>query len=177
MTNRLMIPRLVAIIVSLVAVAGLFLPYITSTEEYGHYLEAKGDQKVYDNVDLTAQDTKELSLFEYSRVYCQGRQEIFRDDAEGIFYAVVFAAPGLLGLLALICALRKQAIPMGILSLMMGGAIRLINWDVVDRGIMPSMNRVWGISHSLYYPCAVILFLCSIWLFVAKRKIKKEGQV
>lgn len=99
MKNRLMLPRLIAIIVSLVSVIGLFLPYIASTEEYREYLEAKGTEKIYDNVDLVAQDTKELSLFEYSKVYYQGRQEIFRDDAEGIFYAVVFAAPGLLGLL------------------------------------------------------------------------------
>lgn len=174
MKNRLMIPRLIAIIVSLVSVIGLFLPYIASTEEYREYLEAKGAEKIYDNVDLTAQDTKELSLFEYSKVYYQGRQEIFRDDAEGIFYAVIFAAPGLLGLLTLICALRKRAIPMGILSLTMGGMIRLINWDVIDRGIMPSTNRVWGITHSLYYPCAAILFFCSVWLFVIKRKMKKE---
>lgn len=175
MKNRLMIPRLIVIIVSLVSVIGLFLPYIASTEEYREYLQAKGAEKIYDNVDLTAQDTKELSLFEYSKVYYQGRQEIFRNDAEGIFYAVIFAAPGLLGLLTFICALRKRAIPMGILSLVMGGAIRLINWDVVDRGIMPSVNRVWGISHSLYYPCAVILFLCSIWFLVTKHKMKKEG--
>lgn len=177
MKKRLLLPRLIGIMVSFVAIVGLFLPYIASTEEYGKYLEAKGTEKIYDHVDLTAQDVKELSLFEYSKVYYQGRQEIFRDDAEGIFYSVIFAAPGLLGLLTLICALRKRAIPMGILALLMGGAIYLINWDVVDRGIMPSMNRVWGISHSLYYPCAVILFLCSIWLFAAKRKAKKEKQV
>lgn len=177
MKNRLLLPHVIGMIISLVAIAGLFLPYIASTEAYGEYLKTLGPMKIYDTIDLTAQDTKELSLLEYSKTYYQGRQEIFRDDAEGIFYAVLFAAPGLLGLLTLICALRKRAIPMGILALLMGGVIYLINWDVVDRGIMPSADRVWGISHSLYYLCAAILFFCSIWLFIAKRKLKKEKRL
>ena len=168
------LPRIISALVSLVAILGLFLPYLSSTEEYGKYLEGRGEDKVYESADLTAAEMKELSWFEYSKVYYQSRDEMYSGESYiGIFYAVLFAAPGILGVLTLLCAMGKKATLMGLLSILMGISLRLINWDVVDRGIMPSSGMVWGISHVLYYPCAVVLFVCAIWLFIAKRRAKK----
>lgn len=174
MKSRVVIPRVIALIVALAAIAGLFLPYVRATEEYSEYLNSISDQKALEPTDLTATDIIELSLFEYAKTYYQGAEEIFHDKAEGIFYAVMFVTPGIFGFFALLCALRRKGIPMMLQALLVGGSIWLINWDVVDRGIMPDYRLVWGITHSMYYPIAVVLFICGAWIFCAKHKAKKE---
>ena len=174
MKKACILPRLVLFLISLVTIAGCFLPYISMTDEYRQYLDVIVDTKISDNIDITARDIKDISLFKYSKTYYQGRQEIFHDDASGIFYAVLFATPGFLGFLILCCSLRNRGIPVLLLSLLMGGIMYIINWDVLSRGIMPSSNAKWGISHTHYYPCAAILFVCGIWLIIAKRIAKKH---
>lgn len=174
MKNRTLLPRWIAAILSLIAIAALFAPYIEFNDDYVEYLESFGDKPVFDSVDYTAKDLHFLSLFKYSVIYAKGGEEFFRDNATGIFYAVVFAFPGICGVLTLLCALRNRPTLMGIFSLMMGGVHYLINWDVLDRGSMPSSYATWGIVHVFYYPCAAALFLCALALFVAKHRTKKE---
>ena len=173
MKKRTLLPCIVAAMVAMISIAGLFLPYIGSTAEYADSLKSISDRQVFDTVNLTAADFAELSLYEYAKAYWQGGNEIFRSEAEGIFYAILSASPGIFGFFALLCAIRRKGIPLILQSLFIGGAIYLVNWDVVDRGIMPYDGRVWGISHTLYYPIAGMLLICGIWIFVVKHKTKK----
>ena len=173
MKNRALLPCIIAAIVAMVAIAGLFLPYIGSTPEYADYLNSVSNQKPFDTADITAASSVYLSLYEYAKTYWQGSDEIFGSKAGGVFYAILFASPGIFGFFALLCALRKKGIPLILQSLIIGGLSYLINWDVVDRGIMPYDGRVWGISHSLYYPVAGMLLICGVWIFIAKHKMKK----
>lgn len=173
MKNRALLPCIIAAIVAMVAIAGLFLPYIGSTPEYADYLNSVSNQKPFDTADITAASSVDLSLYEYAKTYWQGSDEIFGSKAGGVFYAILFASPGIFGFFALLCALRKKGIPLILQSLIIGGLSYLINWDVVDRGIMPYDGRVWGISHSLYYPVAGMLLICGVWIFIAKHKMKK----
>ena len=164
MKNRILLPCIVAAITAMISIAGLFLPYIGSTPEYADYLNSVSNQKPFDTADITAATSVDLSLYEYAKTYWQ---------AVGVFYTIIFVSPGIFGFFALLCALRKKGIPLILQSLIIGGLFFLINWDVVDRGIMPYDGRVWGIAHSLYYPVAGILLICGVWIFIAKRKIKK----
>ena len=173
MKNRALLPCIIAAIVAMVAIAGLFLPYIGSTPEYADYLNSVSNQKPFDTADITAASSVDLSLYEYAKTYWQGSDEIFGSKAGGVFYAILFASPGIFGFFALLCALRKKGIPLILQSLIIGGLSYLINWDVVDRGIMPYDGRVWGISHSLYYPVAGMLLIFGVWIFIAKHKMKK----
>ncbi len=173
MKNRILLPCIVAAIAAMISIAGLFLPYIGSTPEYADYLNSVSNQKPFDTADITAATSVDLSLYEYAKTYWQGSDEIFGSKAEGIFYVILFVSPGIFGFFALLCALRKKGIPLILQSLIIGGLFFLINWDVVDRGIMPYDGRVWGIAHSLYYPVAGILLICGVWIFIAKRKMKK----
>lgn len=174
MKNHTLLPRWIAAVLSLIAIAGLFAPYIDFNDNYVEYLDSFGDELVFDYVDYTAKDLHFLSLFKYSVIYANGGEEIFHSNAMGIFYAVVFVFPGVCGVLTLLCALRNRPTLMAIFSLIMGGIHYAINWDVLDRGIMPSSNATWGVIHVFYYPCAVVLFICAVVLFVAKHKTKKE---
>ncbi len=173
MKNRILLPCIVAAITAMISIAGLFLPYIGSTPEYADYLNSVSNQKPFDTADITAATSVDLSLYEYAKTYWQGSDEIFGNKAVGVFYTIIFVSPGIFGFFALLCALRKKGIPLILQSLIIGGSSFLINWDLVDRGIMPYDGRVWGIAHSLYYPVAGILLICGVWIFIAKRKIKK----
>ena len=173
MKNRILLPCIVAAITAMISIAGLFLPYIGSTPEYADYLNSVSNQKPFDTADITAATSVDLSLYEYAKTYWQGSDEIFGNKAVGVFYTIIFVSPGIFGFFALLCALRKKGIPLILQSLIIGGLFFLINWDVVDRGIMPYDGRVWGISHVLYYPVAGILLICGVWIFIVKRKMKK----
>lgn len=174
MKNRTLLPRWIAAILSLIAIVGMFLPYIDFTDDYTEYLESLGAKQMFEAVDYTAHDLADgLSLYDYCVIYGKGWDEVFHSKDSGIFYTVVFAMPGALAALTLLCALRNRPTLMGLFSMMMGGMQYLINWDVVDRGIMPSYNAVWGVVHVYFYPCAAALFLCALWLFVAKHRMKK----
>lgn len=173
MKNRILLPCIVAAITAMISIAGLFLPYIGSTPEYADYLNSVSNQKPFDTADITAATSVDLSLYEYAKTYWQGSDEIFGNKAVGVFYTIIFVSPGIFGFFALLCALRKKGIPLILQSLIIGGSSFLINWDLVDRGIMPYDGRVWGIAHSLYYPVAGILLICGVWIFIAKRKMKK----
>lgn len=169
------VPQIIAMLLAVVAIAAFFLPYISSTEEYSRYIESRATEKVFQSADLTVGDMKDMSLFEYAKVYLQARQEIFHDDAAGILYTVLIGAIGVGAVLAFLCAWGKKPILLMLMTLLMGGAFYVTNWDFMDRRIMPDSNRVWGISHEILYPIAALLLICAVWMFIAKRMDKKHA--
>ena len=174
--SRILVPFIAALIASLLAVAAFFFPYISSTEEYGRYLELQGDEQAIASVGVTYRDMKNLSLFEYSKIYFYGAKEIRMDEAAGIFYGVLISVIGVLSFLVLLAVLRKKPILIFVLNAMLGGLCYSLNWDFTDRGIMPDSNRIWGISYYMLYVCVAVIALSAIWMFVEKRKVKKAGR-
>lgn len=173
----LRVPRFIALIVSLIAIAAFFLPYISATEAYRQRIDALGDtadESAYKTVHVSYSDVKDLSMFEYARIYLLGGKEVLGNQQAGVFYGVLFLAIGLFALLILLCALGRKPVLILLFDILMGGAFFLINWDFVSRGIMPSSDRLWGVSYYVYYPCAVAILVCAIWMFVLKRRMKRE---
>lgn len=181
MKNRTRLPQLLALVISVIAIVGFFLPYISMPDEYSSFIEANqvfgNPDTPYEFSDLTYEDLKDISLFEFSKLAYQGRHEVSSDGKKGILIAGIYSLTGVLGLLGFLWAAGKRATPLVITSLLMGGAIALVNWAAEYDGLMSNPEMSWGVSHSLYYPCAAILFFCGIWLFVAKWKMKKEARV
>lgn len=175
MSGKIRIPQIIAIIVALVAIVSFFLPFISATKEYSEYLDLRADEKVYNSSDLKVGDMKNLSLFQYAKVYFQAGKEIYRDQGTGTFYAILIGAIVVFSILILLFALGKKAVPTIIFSALMGIVFYLINWDFTDRRIMPDSNRVWGIAHYIYYPIAIILLICGIWMLVEKKKAKRQA--
>ena len=176
MNNKLSLPRLVAMVVAFIAIVTFFLPYISATDEYREYMSSRSEEKPIEGTDITVGDMMDMSLFEYARNYYQGGEAIFHSSGSGMFYGVLISAIAGFALLTLLAAWRKRPILTLICDLLMGGAFYLVNWDFVDRGIMPDSDRVWAIAYHLYYPLAAVIAVCAIWMFVVKRRMKKAAE-
>lgn len=173
--NKITIPRIIVILAAVCAIAAFFLPYISATDEYRTYLNSRASERPFDSVDITVGQMADMSLFMYAKTYFQGGEEFFRSQGDGIFYGVLLSSIACFGLLILLAALGKKPILILIFDILMAVAFYAVNWDFVDRRIMPDSNRIWGISHGLYYPIAVIIAIAAIWMFVAKRQMKKTA--
>lgn len=166
--------RILMIILSLAVVASFFLPYVVMTPEEMDYINANKYNKPFESVDMLGEDFANISLFKYAKVYYQGSQEIFRNSSNGTLYAVLFTAVPVLAILILLMALAKRPTLSFIFSALLGGLSYLINWDFLDRRIMPRSELQWSITYYLMYACAGVLIVCSVWLFIAKRKENKR---
>ena len=175
MNKKLSLPRLIALIAALAAIVAFFLPYISATEDYRSYMADQADNKPFDNIDITVREIMDMSLFKYARVYFQGGEAFFGSSGIGSFYGVLITLIAGFALFTLLAAWRIRPVLTLICDLLMGGAFYLVNWDFVDRGIMPDSNRVWAIAYHLYYPLAVIIAICAVWMFVVKRQQKKTA--
>ncbi|MDO4990762.1 MAG: hypothetical protein Q4E45_09690 [Eubacteriales bacterium] len=175
MNNKL--PRLIAMIVALIAIVGFFLPFISATQDYRDYMSDQVDDKPFDGVDITVGEIMDMSLFKYARVYFQGGEAFFGSGGMGTFYGVLMCLIPGLALLVMLAAWRGKPVLTLILDLLMGGAFYIVNWDFVDRGIMPSGDRVWAIAHHLYYPLAAIIAACAIWMFIVRRRTKDTADL
>ena len=167
------LPRILILLVALVAIAGFFLPYISMNDAYVEYLESFGEENVAEGVDMKVSDMKNLSLWEYSRLYYLAGEEILGDADTARDNAIGFAMPCAISLLVLVFALFGLATPIILLSPVMAASLYTVNIYIVQIGVMPSDDAVWGISHLLYYVCAALLFALDIWLFAAKKRMKK----
>jgi len=175
--NKLTLPRLIAMFAALAAIIAFFLPYISATDDYRSCMADQAEDKPFENVDITVKEVMEMSLFKYARVYFQGGEAIFGSSGAGTFYGVLITLIAGFALLALPAAWRGRPVPTLICGLLMGGAFYLVNWDFVDRGIMPDGNRVWAIACHLCYPLAAIIAICAVWMFVIKRQQKKTAML
>ena len=100
---------------------------------------------------------------------------IFNSRSTGILYAVIMASASGFAVLVALAALGKKPILTLILDILMAASFYSINWDFVDRRIMPNANRVWGLSHYLYYPIAALIAVGAIWMFISKHKEKRAA--
>ena len=171
---KVRIPQSIAMSLAIVAIIAFFLPYIVATENYSQYLESRASEKLSPSTDLTVGDTKEMSLFEYAKVYYQARLDIYRNEETGIVNAVTVAMIGVAGAFAFLCAWGKRPILLLFSTIIMGGAFYVTDWNFKYLGIAPNNNYRWGIAHMLLFPVAVALLFCAIWMFIAKKKDKKR---
>lgn len=174
--NKIGLPRLIIIMAAICAIIAFFLPYISATDEYRAYINSRLDEKPFDTVDITIGEMADMSLFTYAKTYFQGGEELLRSKDSGIFYGILMSSVAGCAVLIILAALWKKPILTLIFDVFMAGSFYLINWDFIDRRIMPDNNRVWAISYHLYYPLAAIIAVCAIWMFVIKHKAKKEAK-
>lgn len=172
MNRKLTIPQVVAMIAAIMALIAFFLPYISATAGYRSYMADQAEEKPFEGIDITVSEIMDMSLFKYVRVYFQGGELFFSSSGMGTLYGVIVSLTAGFAFFSSLAAWRGRPILTLVCSLLMSGAVYLVNWDFVDRGIMPDYNRVWAIAYHLYYPLAAVIAVCAIWMLIARRQTK-----
>ncbi len=173
MEKKLTISKILIIFFAIIAIVAFFLPYVAQTGDTREYYQSRSGEKMFDNVDMTLSDMVDISIFEYSKVYFLAGEEALHSKDAGIFYGCLFGSLATLSLLMILSALGKKPILTLFWDTLMAGAFWAINWDIEDRGIMPSKDTVWGTAYYLYYPVAAIIAVFAIWMFIIKRHKRK----
>ena len=173
MEKKLTMPRVLIIISAMITMCAFFLPYISQTGDARAYYLAHDTAKLFDNVEMTASDMADISIFEYAKVYFLAGEETLKSKDAGISYGCLFSSLAIFSLLIMLCAVGKMPILIMLWDALMAGAFWIINWDIAGRGIMPVSTAEWGTAYYIYYPVAAVIAICAIWMFVIKRHNKK----
>ncbi len=175
MENKLIVPKRIALFAAIVAIIAFFLPLVSQTEGSREYYMSRSDEKALESLNITFGDMLDISMFEYVRVYFSAEEaELHMSQGAGTFYGCLISSIALLALLIILCAMKSKPVLTLVFDAALAGIFASIVWDFGDRGIAPSSSLEWGIAYNLYYPIAVIIAVCAVWMFIVKRKIKKQ---
>lgn len=176
MRKKATLPSVIAFVVALVGILSFFIPYASlQDEEHRDSLNEFGEMEVVDDVDMTLGDMVDPSLFTLTKIYVQGVDSIWNGDEAAYIVGGIYGAIGVFAVLAALFALARRPILMLLSDLIMFGAFWFGKIFAEESGVMASYiaPRDWSMGYYLYYPVAVILVICAIWMLVAKRMDKK----
>ena len=175
MQNRVRTPIFLTLFASVVVVVMFFLPYINTVGSFRGTLEGFGDEFLFET-DLTARDLKELSLFEYAKINYQASEEIYQNETTGkeeiIWYLLIPGFAILIGMLVL----AKKPVLVLIFNALLGGLCYLMDSYFSSKGMLSGVRSKAGVAYYAFFICVAAIFICAIWIFIVKRKIKKETQ-
>ena len=163
--------RLIALALTAVVLLSLFLPYASTTKDAREQLNERPDVVIIDDINLTAGDMKDISLFEFTRIY-----RVTNSDELGAIYTVLFAILAVLALLAVVFALLKLPIGIIIVNIISLGVFFLTKFDFTDRKVIDAETYNWGFGHHLFLLCAIAAIAVAIWMIVVKSSIKKASR-
>ena len=172
--QKTLLPCVIALVGAFVMILCVFLPYATATAERAEWIDKFPDTAVIDAMDLKAEDMRNISMAQYARIYFTMSEEYWHDSFVGIFYIVLVALIGGGALVAALFAWGRKPIGCIIFGALSCGVFRTLNWDFMDRGVIPSDSYDWGVAHTLFPVAAVILAAGAVLMFVKKVIIKKK---
>lgn len=172
--KQLTIPALIALIATVFMVVSVFLPYGVAIDERAEWIEEHPDYIVYEDLNLTAKDMKNVSILEYTRIYYTLCEELWHDSFYGIFYLTIFCLIVGLSVIAVLLAYGRKPIGTIIFALMAMGVFQIQNTDYTMRGILSRTYYDWGIAHYLFPLAVAIVLGASVWMLVKKIKAKKQ---
>lgn len=172
--KQLTTPALIALIAAVLMVLSVFLPYGVAIGDRAEWIEEHPDYVVYEELNLTASDMKNVSILEYTRIYYTMCEELLHDSFYGTFYLAIFCLIVGLSAIAGLFALGRKPIGTMIFALMAMGVFQLQNMDYTMRGILPGTYYDWGIAHYLFPVAVAVALAASIWMLVKKIIVKKQ---
>lgn len=169
------IPRLLVSVFAIILLGTFFLPYVAFTDDYSQSLEGADAELTLGSTTLKRSEIKNgISLYTYARIYLLGGDDIGMSKDMRMFYGIFISSAAALCVLLLLCGIGKKPVLCFILAAALTACFAVLNWDFVSRGIVPGYNTKWGIAHYLFYPLTAVCGISSIWLFITKRKYKKQ---
>ena len=165
--------KIIIIVACVVLFIGLLLPYQASTEEYKEYLQENPDAMNVEEVNLTNKDAINISMMENFKVYSyamnnsEGNSWLAGEATINFILIIVLIVSTMLTLIFTLFNKRILGLIFGLLIL---GSSLLMNYDIVDRGVIPSSQYTYGIAYYLYQIMAVVILVSVIILIVKNRK-------
>lgn len=172
-SKGLLYPFLAALVASALMVLMLFLPYASATEDYEERLMDNADEYMEEDIEFTCEDAVNMSLAEYVRGYSYYAGEGIQEGT-AIASIVIIVAFGAFSVLAMVMSLLKKPIAIMVFDVLAMLAFKIINFDFDDRGVIGNKRYDWGVANWLTYVLGVVVLVAATWLFIAKRKLKKQ---
>ena len=129
-----------------------------------------------EEVNLTNKDAINISMMENFKVYSyamnnsEGNSWLSGEATINFILTIVLIVSIILTLIFTLFNKRILGIIFGLLIL---GSSLLMNYDIVDRGVIPSSQYTYGIAYYLYPIMAVIILVSVVILIVKNRKKAK----
>lgn len=170
----------IIIVLGLFALGGLFLPYEKSIGEYREKLQEYPDMVNIQEVDFKNSDVIDISIMENFKVYqyavenSNGNDWLYGESLINIILTITLIVSTIL---VLIFAIFNKKVLIIIFDVILAISSLAMNYDIVDRGVIPSSKYTYGISYYLYIIIAVIILICSIILIIKRNQPKTEKPV
>lgn len=168
LNEKLKLPFIVALIGVLILVVGMFLPYITAVGEMGEYIEKYPDRIEIKELELTANDLKDIPVISVSQIITG----IYGEDDGAIANVIVMVFCGFSALTALFVILKKPIAVM-IFELLSCGVFAFLSEYMKEDFIDPD-KYAWGIGYTVIQAALAIVFVAAIWMLVKKIIAKRE---
>lgn len=167
--------RLIAIVLILIAIIGLFLPYEKSIGEYRENLKSNPNSMYIKEVEITNKDAIDISIVENLKFYSYGMNEnsdsSWMKDECIINFVITMVMIISIALILMFVLLKKNILTI-ICDIFLILSSLAMNFDIVDRGVIPSRKYTYGISYYLYIVIGVAILICAIGSIIKKKKQK-----
>lgn len=172
-----LISFLICLLGAILLICAFCLPYATLRSSYKDSIDELGETFPTELVGINMDDLKDVSFVKAIGVYF--RAVDVSDYGRDLFgpYVVVILAIGIFSALTLLFAGLKKATPLIIINLFNSVLFFVFENLLVREGILPNLMYTFGIASRLYYLAFFVLWIGSIWLFVAKFRVKHPAKI
>lgn len=170
--KQLTLPMALVLAAVLGVILCVFLPYATAVGDRAERIAQNPDAMVYDALHLRASDMKNISIFDFTRLYTTLGDQLHLDALwlYRVFFILLLALPLAAGLFAL----GRKGIGSIVFAALAVGVFYIQNSDYLLRGVISENLYGWGIAHTLFPAAAVVVLAGSIWMLVKKHMLKKK---
>lgn len=175
MKDKLKIVKIVLIVLSVISVLNIFLPYAKATGTYKEYLENNKDSFYLEKIGMKNKDAVNMSLFEFSKIYCETANIEFASvKEESIIRLVLIFAIALSSLLVVLFAFKNKRALIITFNVIAFISFLLLKYDMSSAKVLPSDSYVYGFAYYLYYVVFILIFAGTIYSIICNKKANKE---
>lgn len=176
--KKLNIFKIVILVLCFAALIGLFLPYERSIGEYRQYLKDNPTQINIEEVNFKNEDVIDISIVENFKVYSYSINNNSGDNwlqGEAIINVIITITLIMSIALIILFTLLNKSVLIIFFSIIMGVSSLLMNYDIVDRGVIPSTRYTYGLTYYLYILLGIVIFGCSVANIIKNKNQKKNN--
>ena len=170
--NYLSILKIFIIVLTLVALSGLFMPYEKATKDYREELLEYADEDFIPNLEIKNSDVVNLTILENFKIYNYAKDNSEGDDwvkDEATINVVITIVLIVSIILTLLFTILNKHILVIIFDIILAISSLAMNFDITSRGVMPSDEYTCGISFYLFVIVSILILISVIVMKVLKK--------